>query len=436
MTDNAEKLYLSKLTVPSGANGAAQTYDLKDAEARDAITALENATADGVHFIGKVADNAGIKDGSTTNPITINDKSVTAKAGDLIVQGEEEFVYDGSKWLKFGDLGALGRLAFADSVSTEYTPQGSVTAYWNPDANQAITVTGTPSGSVSVSTAAPTGSESANYTPAGSVSATFSGSEAQEISVTGTPAGSVTISQIENPSNDQKNYTPAGEVTATFTGTENQAISVSGTPAGSVTISAAADPTAGEVNYTPAGTCSAPTVSLSVSGSTDTVYSITDVGTLPSLTTSVADETLTISFSQGTLPCKGAAQTVKTGDASYTAAAPIFSGAGAGLQAAFSGESLTSSGVFTPSGSVNASFTGTAAGLAASFDGSTLTATGSFTPSGSISASFSGTGTVIKAAFEGAQLESAGTFTPSGSVTASFSGTQATITVTGPTAGA
>lgn len=79
-------------------------------------------------------------------------------------------------------------------------------------------------------------------------------------------------------------------------------------------------------NFTPAGSVSAPTISVSSAGSTGTVYSITDVGTLPTLTMTVVNKNLTISFSQGTLPTKGSAQTVKTGDASYTATAPTFSG--------------------------------------------------------------------------------------------------------------
>lgn len=78
--------------------------------------------------------------------------------------------------------------------------------------------------------------------------------------------------------------------------------------------------------YTPAGTVAAPTISVETAGSTTTVNSITEVGTLPTLTTTVANETLTIGFDQGTLPTKGANQTVKTGDAAYQATAPTFTG--------------------------------------------------------------------------------------------------------------
>ena len=79
-------------------------------------------------------------------------------------------------------------------------------------------------------------------------------------------------------------------------------------------------------NFTPSGNVTAPSISVKTAGSTTTVNSITDVGTLPTLTTSVSNEVLTISFSQGTLPTKGSDTTVKTGDAAYEASAPTFSG--------------------------------------------------------------------------------------------------------------
>lgn len=66
-------------------------------------------------------------------------------------------------------------------------------------------------------------------------------------------------------------------------------------------------------SYTPAGN-----VTVNEAGSTTTVNSITDVGTLPVFTATVANETLSLSFSQGTLPTKGSDTTVKTGDATYS----------------------------------------------------------------------------------------------------------------------
>lgn len=79
-------------------------------------------------------------------------------------------------------------------------------------------------------------------------------------------------------------------------------------------------------NFTPAGSVSAPTISVSSAGATTTVNSITDVGTLPSFSATVSGEVLTLGFSAGTLPTKGSDITVKTGDASYEATAPTFTG--------------------------------------------------------------------------------------------------------------
>lgn len=133
-------------------------------------------------------------------------------------------------------------------------------------------------------------------------------------------------------------YTPAGTVSQpSFTGSST-----------TVSISAEASESG---NYTPAGSVSAPTISLSSGGSTTTVNSITAVGTLPSFTATVASETLTMGWSAGTLPTKGSDTTVKTGDGSYTASAPSFTGTKAAI-----------TGSCTPNGSVSQpSFNGTQA---------------------------------------------------------------------------
>lgn len=131
-------------------------------------------------------------------------------------------------------------------------------------------------------------------------------------------------------------YTPAGTVTQpTFSGN-----------AATVAITATDDSSG---NYQPKGSVSAPTITLSSGGSTTTVNSITDVGSLPTLTTTVSGEKLTIRWNAGTLPTKGADTTVKTGDGSYSASAPTFTG----TKAQFSGST-------TPSGTVSQpTFSGT-----------------------------------------------------------------------------
>lgn len=78
------------------------------------------------------------------------------------------------------------------------------------------------------------------------------------------------------------------------------------------------------VSYTPAGSVSAPTVSVAVN--TASVTPMSDVGTLPGFTASVANETLTLGFSAGSLPTKGTAVEVATGIKSASASAPKFTG--------------------------------------------------------------------------------------------------------------
>ena len=317
------------------------TYDLVDQGARDLIDALGDYAA----FIGVTTSD--ISDGSSLNPIVINGEDVEARTGDICTKGSAEFIWNGSAWQAFGDLSALGELAYKDSASATYTPQGTVSQPTFSGSELTSTGNFTPSGSVAIST----GSGEANYTPAGSVSQpTFSGSE--------------------------------------FTSTGNF------TPAGSVAISTAATGTA---NYTPAGTVSTPTIT--VTPSTDSVYSITDVGTLPTFTADVTNENLTLSFTQGTLPTKGSAQTVVSGITSATATQPTFTGTGAVLEASFTGTQ----------GSV--SVAGTATGTVSQ-------------------PTFSGTGVDLEAAFTGTQGSVSVTGTPAGTVSQpSFTGTEATITV-------
>lgn len=101
---------ISQITLPSGT-----TYDIKDAQARSAKRWLGITTT-------------ALTDGSTTNPITINGESVTATAGDETAYGDSEFIWNGSAWQEYGNLSDLGTLAYQNSASGTFTPQGSVSA--------------------------------------------------------------------------------------------------------------------------------------------------------------------------------------------------------------------------------------------------------------------------------------------------------------------
>ena len=376
---------ISQITLPSGS-----TYNIKDATARELIASIETSITGAMSYVG--VTTTALSDGATTNPITINGSSHTAKAGDVAIYGDKEFVFNGTVWNEFGDMGSLKALAFKDSASGTYTPAGSVSQ---------PTFTGTP-GDIDISA-----------TPTGTVSQpTFSGTQAT-ITVSGTPTGNVTISKAATGT---ANYTPEGTVSQpTFTGTS---FSSSGTykPEGSVTISTA--PT-GTANYTPAGSVSTPTIT--VTPSTTTVNSITDVGSLPAWTGTVANENLTIGWSAGTLPTKGDNTTVATGIQSATSTKPTFTGTGAVLTASFDGASKSVSVSGTPTGNVSQpTFTGTGAVLQGSFSGTSFNSTGTYTPAGSVS----------QPTFTGDAIETTATYTPAGTVSKpTFTGTQATITV-------
>ena len=264
-----------KIKLPSGTE-----YNIKDSSARTSLSnhetrigTLEESVEGGIHYRG--VTTSALTDGGTTNPITIDGKSYSVQTGDLVIyhttdKGDKEFIWDGSKWNEFGAGSALKALAYKSQA-------------------------------------------------AGSTS-----------------------------------YTPGGDITSTFTGIST-AVSVKGTPTGDITVS-----TAGTTNYKPEGTVANPSITLSKA----TVYSITDVGQLPSCAfpsfeATVNNEVLTLnwvkgSWDPGTVPSRSS-YSVATG---ATATAGKFTGTA--VRIAFDGHELTSTGSYAASGDVSATFSGTA----------------------------------------------------------------------------
>lgn len=54
-----------------------------------------------LHFIGLTT--TAITDNATTKTITVDEKDYTAAAGDVVLYNDNEYVFDGSKWLELGD---------------------------------------------------------------------------------------------------------------------------------------------------------------------------------------------------------------------------------------------------------------------------------------------------------------------------------------------
>ena len=126
--------YLSKLTLPVNVGGTVTNveYTLKDAEARSMIEDLGHA----LYWIGVTTTE--LTDGATTNPITVNSESVTAKLGGMASYNGSEFVWNGSAWQELGKNN-FGALAFKSNASGTYTPAGSVSITKGEDSTDSVT---------------------------------------------------------------------------------------------------------------------------------------------------------------------------------------------------------------------------------------------------------------------------------------------------------
>lgn len=353
---------ISKITLPSGT-----TYDIKDAQARSDIEDIQSAISGGVHFIGTTT--TALTDGSTTNPITINNQSVTAQKGDLVTYGSSEFLWDGTKWLFFGDFGSLGALAFKDSASGSYTPNGDVSKPSFTGSSSSVTFT------ISESS-------SGNYQPKGTITgAAFTGAS---MTSTGT-------------------FTPTGDVTVTTKSTSNKTAAVSVAASGTAT-------------YTPDGDVAAPTISVKTAGSTTTIKNPTSKTMVSALAVAapgatapanaityyaVNGETLSLYQIGATTAASISTSnvTVKNGDAEYEATAPAFTGTPV---------RLVTGNIAVPSA------------YTATFDGD----------SGSVSVTGTTTGSISQGTFTGTKVSITGTTTAAGDVSKpSFTGTPGTVTV-------
>ena len=156
---------IKKIKLP----GVAEAYDIVDAGARSLISDLQSYT----DYLG--VTTTALTDGATTNPITINGESVTAKKGNIANYGSAEFIFNGTAWQEFGDLSGLGDLAFADTATGSYTPAGTMT-------DPTVTIGGTAEAAAQYVAIGGTATAAAqNITVGGTATAA-----AQEISLTST----------------------------------------------------------------------------------------------------------------------------------------------------------------------------------------------------------------------------------------------------------
>jgi hypothetical protein len=376
-------------------------YFVKDADVRAIIDEygdivsynVETTLTDGSNIPTGAAVTAAIKNGvagvtGAMHFIGVKDSVPTdydGAAGDLIIVGTKEYVYDGKNFVELGDEAIYLTTASAETnyVQKTFTIAGidmqddiTVAEIKSALGLKALAYKDSASGSLSDYV---TGLTGADYTPAGTIAASVA----------------TTATTIESTGA----YTPAGSVTGTVT------------PTGTVAI--AADNANG---FQITGSVDAPTVT--VTPATAQVQHIKSVGTLPSytaasytapsvsettgsfatagMTASVEDEVLTFAdastasaltatgfkagsftdgtFSAGTLPTLADAQTVVTGITSATASAPTFTG-----------------------GKISATFTGTSDNISAKFTGTegSVSVSGSYDKATSASAEFTGTKATI-----------------------------------------
>lgn len=201
---NPSGYYIDKITLPTGT-----TYALVDATARSTIDNISttvtsissnlNALSTSLTSLSSTVDSMskytqylGVTTTSLTDNVStcavvvIGGSSVTATKGSIVINGSQEFIYDGTKWQLFGDLSALstqlGSMAYTNTSQVKYIKFDSVNY---STANVSSTGVFTPSGSVTlnsttviyakITSTATTPANTANYwvyTPEGTVTVT------------------------------------------------------------------------------------------------------------------------------------------------------------------------------------------------------------------------------------------------------------------------
>lgn len=411
---------------PSGS--VSSSYTTTDSST--SITSTGKFTPSGTVTYGSTASSKTLTSTGTFTPSGSVSSSFTGTQGSVSVSASSKTI-------------EVTGTTTVPSGKTGYTPEGSITY-----ASDTMSSTGsfTPTGSVSASFTGSSGTVTVKNSAAKSLSVLVSSTETPSGNAGYTPAGSVSYgtSASTKTITSTGTFTPSGTFSGSLTGTEGN-VSVKNSSAYVVDITGTTTVPQGKTAYKPAGTVSKPNVTVTPSTSSFCKNASVDTST----------ETLTITFSNA-----------MTGASAALASTPTFTGTNVYLSGSIAANGLTSTGKFTPQGSVSGNITGTEGSVSVtgtlptiSFSGTKrylyttlaaegLTSTGSFTPSGSITnPKFTGTagnvsvsGTLPAATFSGTKsyltgatgtISSTGNFTPSGSVSSEFTGNEGNVSVTG-----
>lgn len=310
----------------------------------------------------------------------------SGSAGDIVIVGTAEYVYDGAKWVEIGDEGVYQTISGAEAKFVQKTftiagidMQDNVTADELKSALSLKALAYKDSASATLTDYA-TGINGAAYTPAGSVAVSLNHtSTAMDSTGTFIPAGTVS-----------GNVTAAG--TVSIARDDANGTAVSGTvsaPSITVTPSTAQVQHIDSVGTLPSYTAAqyvAPSVAetsaqfaseglVAAMDSEDTEMLVLSAATKASALTATgfnAGSYTAAEFNAGALPTLGAAQTVVTGIEKAEASAPTFTGdkfgaTFAGSQVAINADfagtegNVSVSGNYDKAGVESAAFTGTEA---------------------------------------------------------------------------
>ena len=422
----------SNVTVGSTTIAADTTTDTLTMEAGTGISVSADVTNDKVTIT-----NSGVRSittGSSNGTISVNTNGTSA---DVAVTGLGSAAYTAST-----AYDAAGSADTALASAKTYT-DGKIDAIVGEGASETLDTIGEISAAITEnqgmletlndaigSKSAKTHTHTVSHTPAGDISETSitpAGTVSQP-TFTGTAAShnhSFTGTEVTLSTD----FTPAGSVSSTFTGTaasHNHSFTgsavTSEAPSGTATVASSTH----THKYTPAGTVSQPTftgsaVTSGASSGTTSVYSITGVGSVPSLTASVENQCLTITFSAGSVPTRSSVTLPSTSHthsvtAAGTVSQPTFSGTEASTTS-ISGtatvaksdhtHSVTAAGTVgnksvTPAGTISSTFTGTEAEIAIDYTPAGTVGNKSITPAGTVSQpTFTGTAAKHKHTFTG-----------------------------------
>ena len=361
--------------------GDAVTYDVDTTFAADsenlatskAIAAYLEGAISGLtgamHFVGVKEELPAVED---------------SEAGDIVIVGTTEYVFDGAKWVEIGDEGVYQTIAGADAkfVQKTFTIAGidmadPITAAELKSALELKALAYKDSASATVTDYA-TGINGAAYTPAGTVEVKLnhtstSMSAAGSFTPAGTVSGNVTAAGTVAIARDDENGTAvsgtvsAPSITVTPVTAQVQHIDSVGT----LPTYTAAQYTAPSVAETTGQFASEGLVAKMDTEDTEMlVFSAAGKAAALTGTGFNAGSYTAAEFNAGALPTLGAAQTVVTGIEKAEASAPTFTGDKFG-----------------------ATFAGSQVAIAADFAGTegNISVTGNYDKAGVESAAFTGT---------------------------------------------